>query len=293
MSLETAGPGTTAPKLLNDFVAFDPLNANPNVLIEHPPVQGEGPPLAPGPGACRHEYTTNAYQSVPPPLDLRSDGSTRYKLALVCKRCRIHADIKINYSRSQSACPSSTGPLHHFQQAREHPAPTQKRITYDWQCSVPECQARLVITYRLPRLSKEQLSLLTTTEDLKRRYEELLELDPNREGVRQATAMESLSRMRRYVTDSLDPSHNKRQFPANNKRFQEAFGLEGQDCREIFEQLGFTYGVSVGSSAQNAMGKLTCMYHRIARGVFPIQNQSRTASSPTVTASVNILRTPS
>lgn len=59
-----------------------------------------------------------------------------------------------------------------------------------------------------------------------------------------ATDMEALARLRRYVHDSLDPKHTKRQFPANNKRFQEAFGLYGQDCSKLFESFGFKYAVS-------------------------------------------------
>lgn len=90
----------------------------------------------------------------------------------------------------------------------------------------------------------EYKQLLTSPDRLQGRYEELLRADPEREGMRQATDMEALARLRRYVNDSLDPKHTKRQFPANNKRFQEAFGLQGQDCHELFELLGFKYAVS-------------------------------------------------
>lgn len=115
---------------------------------------------------------------------------------------------------------------------------------YDWQCSVEECGARLSVTYRLPRTTDEDKELLTDPDRLKSRYEELLRADPEREGLRRATEMEALARLRRYIHDSLDPKHTKRQFPANNKRFQEAFGSYGRDCHEIFEMLGFEYEVS-------------------------------------------------
>lgn len=243
MTLQTAGPGKTAPKLYQDFQRFDPKVARPNILIDHPPPQGEGVQITPHHTSCRHEYATKQTQSVLPSLDLRSDGSTRYKLAVVCKRCRIHADIKIDNPTSTS-CPTSSNPAHHFRLARNHTPATPNRITYDWQCSVDECRCRLSVTYRLPRTSEDDKELLTNAELLKGRYEELVRADPEREGLRKATEMEALARLRRYVQDSLDPKHTKRQFPANNKRFQEAFGIHGQDCRQLFEALGFKYAVS-------------------------------------------------
>lgn len=244
MFLQTAGPGKTAPKLHKDFLAFDPKAAKPNVLIDHAPPQGEGPQPTPHFTSCKHEYATKSSQSIAPSLDLRSDGNARYKLAVVCQRCRIHADIKIDTSHCPNPCPNSQNPVHHFQPARKHTPPTSSRITYDWQCTVEECHARLSITYRLPRTRDEDKELLTNPNRLKRRYEELIDAEPEREGLRVATDMDALSRLRRYILDSLNPKHTKRQFPANNKRFQEAFGMQGKDCYELFESLGFKYAVS-------------------------------------------------
>lgn len=244
MTLQTAGPGKTAPKLSKDFLAFDPTAARPNVLLAHAPPQGEGPQPTPHYTSCRHEFATKVEQSILPSLDLRSDGSTRHKLAVVCKRCRIHADIRLDTSHSRNPCPTSQTPVHHFRLAREHTPATFSRIIYDWQCSVEECCARLSITYRLPRTTDADKELLTNSDRLKSRYEELLKADPEREGLRMATDMDALQRLRRYVQDSLNPKHTKRQFPANNKRFQEAFGVYGQECRELFESFGFKYAVS-------------------------------------------------
>ena len=244
MTFQPSGPGKTAPKVYQDFLAFDPLKGRPNVLADHTPPHGEGPQPASPIGSCRHDYTTKFTQSVQPPLDLRPDGNTIYKLAVVCKKCRIHADVWIDYSNSTNPCPTSDHPLHHFRRATFHDNITSDRIRYAWQCSVGECRTTLYIIFRLPRLDSDSLGLLTNPELLKRRYSALVEDDPSREGIRQATEMEALQRLRRYIHDSLNPQHNKRQFPANNKRFQEAFGLEGQDCSELLERLGFKYAVS-------------------------------------------------
>lgn len=246
MSSPPSGPGKTAPKIFQDLLIFDPLKAAPNanVLTDHTPPFGERQQLGPPIGSCRHDYKTKVDQSVTPPLDLRPDGTAKYKLAVVCKKCRIHADVGIQYARATNPCPNSEYPLHHFQRLKSEDEVTDKRIRYVWQCSAPQCQAKLHIHYRRAKLPDAERDLLTNTEQLKRRYETVVAQDPTREGVRQATPMEALTRLRKYVHDSLNPQHSRRKFPANNKRFMEAFGVYGQDCKELLERLGFKYAVS-------------------------------------------------
>ena len=244
MTFRTAGPGKTAPKLYQDFLAFDPVKGVPNVLTTTSPPSGEGPQLAPPIGSCRHEYVTKASQSVPPPLDLRPDGTTIYKIAAVCKKCRIHTEIHVDHSNATNPCPGSEHPLHHFQHAPTYDIKAEERIQFTWQCSVAECRATLCIVYRKSRWDEEDIQLLSNPERLKRRYDALIQDDPNREGIKLATQMDAFLRLRRYVKDSLVPSHTKRQIPANNKRFQEAYGIDGQDCAEILNWLGFRLAVS-------------------------------------------------
>ena len=244
MTFNVSGPGKTAPKLYQDFLVFDPVKGVPSVLADSTPPHGEGPQLAPLIGSCKHEYVTKTTQSVPPPLDLRPDGSTTiYKLAAVCKKCRVHADICIDHSNATNPCPASDHPLHHFQRAPSHDHKSLHQIRYAWHCSVEECEAWLFITYRKSRLDDEEIQLLKDPELLKRRYDALLQDDPEREGIKLATPMDALSRLRRYIKDSLVPQHSKRQIPANNKRFQEAYGINGEDCGELLERLGFKYAV--------------------------------------------------
>ncbi|KAK4540902.1 hypothetical protein LTR36_008844 [Oleoguttula mirabilis] len=246
MSSPPSGPGKTAPKLLKDFLLFDPVKSPPkrNILTDHPPPVGDGPLLGPQIGSCKHEYTTKTSQSVPPPLDTRPDSTTKYKVAAVCKKCRIHADVRIDYARSTNPCPNSEYLLHHFQRLTPRPDDvTGNRIRYAWQCSAPQCQASLQIDFRVGRLTDHEKDQLTNTEQLKRRYDVVSQQDPSREGIRQATPMEALVRLRKYVRDSLNPQHGRRTFPANNKRFMEAFGVYGQDCKPLLERLGFKYAV--------------------------------------------------
>ena len=95
MTSKGSGPGKTAPKLAEDFLVFDPRRANPNVLLDLPPPQGEGPQIAPHLASCKHLYTVKQIQSVPPPLDLRSDGSTTYKLSVRTPSNEMHGNTPI------------------------------------------------------------------------------------------------------------------------------------------------------------------------------------------------------
>lgn len=56
MTFQPAGPGKTAPKLLHDFLSFDPIRGKPNVLSDHTPPHGEGPQLAAPIGTCSVSY---------------------------------------------------------------------------------------------------------------------------------------------------------------------------------------------------------------------------------------------
>lgn len=248
--------------LLRDTCRDDRSQANlysrrtgrPSVLADFTPPHGEGPQLAPPIGSCRHEFVTKPTQSFLPPLDLRPDGTTIYKLAAVCKKCRIHTAVVVNHSDASNPCPTSEHPLHHFQRAQGGDLISTDHIQYAWACSVPECRAALTIAYRKSRFDEEDMQLLTSPEALEARYNVLIQEDPEREGMKVATQMDALSRLRRYIKDSLAPGHSKRQIPANNKRFQEAYGRNGEDCAEILDRLGFKYAVSFVRDEQDGSG---------------------------------------
>lgn len=242
MATTPAGPGKTSPKLLADFIAFDPLaSGRANILADPAPVQRDGDSAATLPNACKHEYIIKPEQSSLPPLDDRATEHTRYKIAVTCKKCRIHADIAIDYGNSSHPCPSSDYPLHHFQRTPSLDAQSAAELVTAWQCSNAACTAALTITHKIQRLSKDAVFSLTDTARLQQRYEEVVQLHPEREGIRQTTPIEAVTRLRKYIKDSLNPEHNKRTFPAVNKRFMEAFGVRGRDCRPLLEELGFVY----------------------------------------------------
>lgn len=115
------------------------------------------------------------------------------------------------------------------------------RIVYGWQCSSQSCGAQLRVVYKVPRISPQERDLLTNTEHLKRRYEAVLAKTPGREGITQATPSDALHRLRRYIGDSLNPENTRRELRAHNKKFQEAFGLYGQEGLELLQNLGFVF----------------------------------------------------
>ncbi|KAK3644608.1 ubiquitin-specific protease ubp2 [Elasticomyces elasticus] len=238
-----SGPGKLAPKLCDDFLNFDPNKTLPTarLLVDHSPPVGEGQYLSYKIGSCRHEYTTKHTQSILPPLDSRPDATTTYKLSVVCKKCRLHAVVVTDYARSTDPCPNSGNPQHHFRNLPDEGGSSATQIAYAWQCSASQCQAQLQITYRTPRLTDGDRDLLTNTERLKRRFDAVVEHNPSRDGLRQATPMEALSRLRKYIHDSLNPTHNRRAFPADNKRFMETFGVHGKECLPLLQRLGFKY----------------------------------------------------
>ncbi|KAK5114333.1 hypothetical protein LTR62_002585 [Meristemomyces frigidus] len=238
-----SGPGKTSPKLHDDFLNFDPNKTAPgrNLLADHLQSAGDGVQPVALSGECKHEYTTKHVQSILPPLDLRPDGTTAYKLAVVCKRCRLHAAIHIDYALATNPCPNQQYPLHHFQRLHHEDGMSPTHITYAWQCSASQCQASLRIIYNTPRFSDQDRLLLTDTDRLKRRYEAALDAKPGREDLRLATPNDTLNWLRKYIQDGLDPQQKRRAFSADNKRFVAAFGQQGNDCSELLTDLGFKY----------------------------------------------------
>jgi hypothetical protein len=245
------GPGKTAPKLCYDFLIFDPIKSgNPNTLAKLPPPQGEGQAWKRSPDACTHRYILKESQSVPPPIDLREDGGAKHKVAVICRLCRIHADIYIDTTQSSRTCPTNAHPSHHFQLVHQDGDATH--VEYGWQCSIEECGARLRVIYRLQRLQQHEIDNLTSPRLLKQRYDALMHENPGREGVEEATPMKALARLLRYTQDSLGAE--QKTLPADNKRFQEAFGLRGGDFLQLFHRLGFKCEVS----AWTMVGETKC-----------------------------------
>lgn len=100
------------------------------------------------------------------------------------------------------------------------------------------------MVFRLPRIKESILKKIANPDELKRRYQAVVADNPERDGILECTPMQALSRLGRYVKDGYDDDRTRDQFPSNNKRFMEAFGVHGEDAREVLDQLGFESAVS-------------------------------------------------
>jgi ubiquitin carboxyl-terminal hydrolase 25/28 len=228
---------------LQDLLRFDPqaIHADNILLVDPPQYDGasktHGPPLVLDKGSCKHEYYTHLDRSSIPQIDEASQQDTHWKVAATCRKCRVYLSLSLNYPElgCKSPCPNRAFPLHHFR----HEASYLSEDIYHFQCSNPDCQATILITFANPVLSKNEILLLTDEPALKSRYEAVLEATPDRAGVRLASPLDVFSRLKRYVSDSLIEDNARRTFPARNKRFAEAFGT---DCDSVLYCLGFESG---------------------------------------------------
>lgn len=230
--------GKTAPKLLNDFYLYDPARVikDYRVLVDPPPPWDESKPLPRllDKDACKHDFVTKAIQSQLPLLDERAHQKTIWRVATVCIKCRLHADLTLDFTNAgRSICPNLAFPLHHFRPLHRN---RQDVAHCSFVCSSWGCNAVLTVAYQPPFMDPKKLALLTDPDNLMRRYRAILEDDPDRKDVNLATPSDALYRLKRYTDDALKPTTPKRQFPSHNKKFLGAFG---SDCDEFLHSLGF------------------------------------------------------
>lgn len=209
-------------------------------------------PLLPE-GSCRHLWCAKENQAVLPALDARPKPDTKYKFAGVCRKCRNHVELEINYGINWESepCPNATHPLHHLvhspwregvtrngSQLEKSPPYTE---TFAFQCSSPTCSAAVSVRYKPPVLKDEHVQLLTDTALLSQRTREVIDAEPARfEGHKTPTSAEVLSDLRSYLRNSWE-HREPRPIRVDNKRFALRFGQEGQACKEVLDFLNFKH----------------------------------------------------
>ena len=204
--------------------------------------------------SCRHAWCSKDKQCDLPALDARPSPDSIYKFAGVCRKCRMHIQLEVDYTvRWESdPCPNSSHPLHHF----VHSPWREKRNasvlgnaephfeTYAFECSSPSCSAVVFVKLRSPVLSDDHVRLLTDRALLNQRAEEVIDSEPARfEGYKKPTPVDVISDLITYLKNSVDQQESKI-IKADNKRFILRFGLDGQACKEMLSFLGFKYEVS-------------------------------------------------
>lgn len=154
----------------------------------------------------------------------------------------MHATITLNYGDTGNAvCPNIQYPLHHFKTLyTEH---SETRLDCSFKCTSWGCAAKLLVSYTPPVMNPARIKLITNQDNLMRRYRAILEEDSTRKDVTLTSPVDALYRLKRYTADALNPTHNKRQFPAHNKKFLGAFG---PDCHTFLSELGFKYTQAEG-----------------------------------------------
>jgi len=203
--------------------------------------------------SCHHAWCAKGRQDVLPALDARASPDSVYKFAGVCRKCRMHVELVVNYTvRWESEpCPNSTHPLHHFVHSpwREGVARNDSFLTgaetrgeiLAFECSSPTCSATVFVRLRTPVLSDEHVRLMTDRALLNLRAEEVIGLEPARfEGHKKPTPVDVLSDLRSYLKNSFE-HQEPRPIKADNKRFSLRFGIDGQACKDVLDFLGFKY----------------------------------------------------
>ena len=196
---------------------------------------------------------TKPAQSQIPPFDTRPESSSYYKVSSFCADCRTHVDLEVDYRAGHETdrpCPNQDYPLHHFRYLPSTSAvanasiatgrrrPEQENQRSRFRCSSPTCPALVTVTIKPPRLSGNNLALLTDQALITTRVQAVLDAAPERlRGYTVPDPVRVLGNLRQYLTDAMrDPEPKK--VNVNNKRFLTSLG---EPCRSVLEYLGFEY----------------------------------------------------
>lgn len=205
--------------------------------------------------SCHHAWCVKDKQAALPALDARPSPDSVYTFAGVCRKCRMHVELEVNYTVRWEAepCPNSTHPLHHLVHSpwREGVARNEsfldnadtKTETFAFECSSPTCSAAVFVRLRPPILSDEHIRLLTDRTLLNSRAEEVIGSEPARfEGHKKPTPVDVLSDLRSYLKNCFE-HRESRPIKADNKRFSLRFGIDGLACKDVLNYLGFRFNV--------------------------------------------------
>lgn len=271
------GPGKLAPALVEDLHLYDPRRPLPNGLnvLRDTPLFYSGydniAVVLPA-DSCHHVWCGKDKQQVLPALDARPGPDSIYKFAGVCRKCRIHVDVEVDYTVrwASEPCPNATHLVHHFVHSpwREGVVRNDSLLsnaermteTFAFECSSHSCSAMVLVRLRHPVLSDEHVRLLTDRELLNQRAEEVIGSEPARfEGHKKPTPVDVLSDLRSYLKNSFEHPE-PRSIKVDNKRFSLRFGINGQACKEVLDFLGFKYQVRLSFSIPCTIFGLTSAF---------------------------------
>ena len=148
-------------------------------------------------------------------------------------------------------CPTTFTPLHHFMHQPHLSKPRQYGMLapdpdtgFLWvdeqhfECSAPECSARLVMWFKPPRLVPDWVKQLTDKFMIKARAERAMAEEPERfEGHAVPLPVNVLYHLRVYILNAVHVPEKSRKIPGHNKQFLLSLG---ESCADLLEYVGFT-----------------------------------------------------
>jgi ubiquitin carboxyl-terminal hydrolase 25 len=249
------GSGRLAPTLLEDLTLYDPAQpGRPNVLRENPFDFADGLHLGDQipPGGCRHDFWLKPRQSEVPELDEEPSADTRWRVAAMCGRCRVHLTLDVDFTIRwlPGPCPNDKHHLHHLVHSEwrenlerkkwEEANPGQAAESCSFDCSSHTCGAFVTVRFTPPEIDHETITTLVDKEKLRERTEAAFTTNQgNTQGMKQPLPIDVLSDLRIYVKNAWDEEPSHRSVKLSNRRFIVRFGPNGDACKEALESLGF------------------------------------------------------
>lgn len=211
-------------------------------------------------GRCHHDWALKKEQSDYHPLDKKPDSTSVDIIAAYCTRCRSHLEVNLDFRGEGEGlipCPSKSFALHHF---IHKPEISQKRQmangvshsekekewidTQRFQCSSPNCSAKLCVRFKSPRLIDEWVKLLTDVNLVNNRARKVAAEDPLRfEGHALPKPAEVLSNLCKYIDNAM-LNGGTNIILGQNKKWRLCLG---EPCIDLLSYLGFTRTRDVSS----------------------------------------------
>ncbi|KAF9639422.1 Peptidase C19 ubiquitin carboxyl-terminal hydrolase 2 [Lasiodiplodia theobromae] len=107
--------------------------------------------------------------------------------------------------------------------------------SYRFQCSAPLCGAVITVEVAPPRLSQEDMALLSDKRVLEERLKSAKKIDPERTELQAAKPIDGLYILHAYIRDALAGKSSR--IPLRNRKFLVTYG---EDCDALFLRLGFS-----------------------------------------------------
>lgn len=254
-------PGRSAPTLLEDLILYDPKQSIKNGynILEHgaqgvEQAQFIGQLLAEG--SCLHTFCLKKRQSFLPAHGERPTPDTVWQAAAVCRKCRIHLLVKVDYSIAwqDEPCPQWEHPLHHLLRSTWRTEAWARDLVNDgnymdevhvYECSAPKCSAIVSVQLSTPIFTDEAVHQLVDKELLATRARAAFEQKKGQtDGMKWPLPIDVLSDLRAYIRNAWRKDAQT-EIDLNNKRFVVRFGPDGSACGDVLEMLGFELKVSL------------------------------------------------